>query len=274
MSLRNWPRSFPVNREASGRCRAIRGDLMKVIFHEDFYQVYASDPAAAAGRMEAIVEVIGPRVEFVTAEPASAADIVAAHSRSHMEHVRASGIYPIAALAAGGAIQAATLGLVEPSFGLIRPPGHHASSDSSWGFCYFNNMAIAIERLRKAKEIQSACVLDIDLHFGDGTVNILKNKRSVTIHNVAANTRTAYLDEIADQMKSCQADIIGISAGFDNHEQDWGGLLSTGDYREIGRMVREAAQRQGGGCFGILEGGYNHQVLGHNVLALIEGLGG
>jgi acetoin utilization deacetylase AcuC-like enzyme len=38
--------------------------------------------------------------------------------------------------------------------------------------------------------------------------------------------------------------------------------------------VRDSARRCGGGCFGILEGGYNHQVLGHNVMALIEGLSG
>jgi acetoin utilization deacetylase AcuC-like enzyme len=69
-------------------------------------------------------------------------------------------------------------------------------------------------------------------------------------------------------------DMIGLSAGFDNHVEDWGGLLNTEDYRDIGRMVREAADRCGAGCFGILEGGYNHAVLGRNVMALIEGLAG
>jgi acetoin utilization deacetylase AcuC-like enzyme len=73
-------------------------------------------------------------------------------------------------------------------------------------------------------------------------------------------------------MEACEADMIAISAGFDNHEQDWGGTLKTEDYTEIGRLVREAADRNKGGCFAILEGGYNHRVLGHNVLALIEGL--
>jgi len=36
--------------------------------------------------------------------------------------------------------------------------------------------------------------------------------------------------------------------------------------------VRRAALQSKGGCFAILEGGYNHQVLGRNVLALIEGM--
>jgi acetoin utilization deacetylase AcuC-like enzyme len=247
---------------------------MKVVFHDDFYQVYASDPAAAAGRMQAVVHVIEHKVEFVDAQSASEDDIGAVHTADHIAQVKARGLYPIAALAAGGAIQAAALGLTEPSFGLIRPPGHHASSASSWGFCYFNNMAISLEHLRRDNKIKSAYVLDIDLHYGDGTVNILKAKDYVAIHNVRANHRDAYMDEVADVMKHLKADVIGISAGFDNHEDDWGGTLKTEDYKEIGRMVRDAASRSGGGCFGILEGGYNHGVLGYNVMALIEGLSG
>jgi len=220
------------------------------------------------------MEVVESHVDFIKAEAASEADIAAIHTKAHIEHVKGQGLYPIAALAAGGAIQAATIGLKEPALGLIRPPGHHASSNSSWGFCYFNNMAVALKRLKLSNRIESAYVLDIDLHFGDGTENILGDKGYVTVHNCEGNSRDAYMNEVADKMAQCQADIIGISAGFDNHKEDWGGTLSTDDYREIGRLVRAAARRCGGGCFAILEGGYNHQVLGHNVLALVEGLSG
>jgi len=245
---------------------------VKVIFHDDFYQVYASDPASAPGRLEAVVKVIEPHAEFVTPQPALEEEILAVHTKGHVENVRGRGLYPIAALAAGGAIQAATVGLQEPCFGLIRPPGHHASSDSAWGFCFFNNMAIAMEALRRSGKIKTAYVLDIDLHFGDGTVNTLGSKDYVTVHNVMAHHRTDYLNEVSEEMEECRADIIGISAGFDNHAEDWGGTLSTEDYKEIGRKVRSAALRCKGGCFGILEGGYNHEVLGYNVMALLEGL--
>ena len=63
-----------------------------------------------------------------------------------------------------------------------------------------------------------------------------------------------------------------VSAGFDHHVNDWGGLLLSTDYRIMAQWVRSAAERNNGGCYGILEGGYNHSVLGTNVLAFIEGL--
>jgi len=247
---------------------------MKVVFHEAFYQVYTSDPAAAAGRMEAVMDVVAPQVELITAEPASEDDIAAVHSRFQIDGIREWGLYEISALAAGGAIQAARIGLTEPCFGLIRPPGHHASAGSSWGFCFFNNMAIALAKLKGENKIKFAYVLDVDLHYGDGTVNILEGKNWVKVYNVLSHDRAGYLKEVAGQMKACQADIIGISAGFDNHLKDWGGVLETEDYFEIGKMVCLASQRRGGGCFAILEGGYNHSVLGDNVMALISGMSG
>ncbi len=245
---------------------------MKVFFHEDFYQVYTSDPASAEGRMEAVVDAIESDVEFVTAIPASEEDIAAVHTKGHIDYIRQRGLYEISSLAAGGAVQAAERGMTEPCFALIRPPGHHASSNSCWGFCYFNNMAIAIESLKRRKKINTAYILDIDLHYGDGNVNILGEKNYITIYNVETSIREDYMNEVAKEMETCKVDIIGVSAGFDNHMEDWGGLLTTEDYYEIGKKVSAAAIRCKAGCFAILEGGYNHDVLGQNVLALIKGL--
>jgi acetoin utilization deacetylase AcuC-like enzyme len=245
---------------------------MKVVFHNDFYDVYSDDPAAAAGRMEAIISAIEPYVEFVRARPASEAEIAAVHTTEHIERIRRIGLYDIAALAAGGAIQAATLGMAEACFAAIRPPGHHASAGSCWGFCFFNNMAVAIEALKQQGRIRTAYVLDFDLHFGDGTENILGRKSYVSIHNPGSYDREAYLQEVERELERFPVDLIGISAGFDNHRQDWGGLLKTDDYFTMGRMVRDAARRNNGGCFAVLEGGYNYDVLGQNALALINGL--
>ena len=60
---------------------------MKVVFHEDFYQVYTGDPAAASGRMKAVVATIAPHVEFVSAEPALRQQIAAVHTAMHIQHV-------------------------------------------------------------------------------------------------------------------------------------------------------------------------------------------
>jgi acetoin utilization deacetylase AcuC-like enzyme len=190
----------------------------------------------------------------------------------HVIRVREKGLYEISALAAGGAIQAAKIGLRESCFAAIRPPGHHASADSAWGFCYFNNMAIALTALKRRGRIASAFVLDFDLHFGDGNVNILGHEPWVEIHNPGERDRHEYLREVARVLSGVTADIIGISAGFDHHREDWGGLLETDDYYRMGFLVRETANRSGGGCFALLEGGYNHQVIGACAAALMAGM--
>jgi len=245
---------------------------MKVIFHHDFYQVYVSDPAASKGRMEAVIKALGNKFPIIDAAPAETEDIAAVHSEGHIDNVRRKGLYPIAALAAGGAIQVAALGLREPAFALIRPPGHHASENTSWGFCYFNDMAIALTRLLNAGQVKTAAVLDFDLHYGDGNVNILGSGGAVKLYNPNSSNRAAYLDGVEAFLSENPVDIIGISAGFDNHAEDWGGLLATDDYFTMGQMVKEAARKNEGGYFGILEGGYNHKVIGQNVLALLEGM--
>lgn len=246
--------------------------LMRVYFHPSFYDEYTGDPAAEIGRMEAIVTEITPHVEIVTCNLADEDDILRAHTREHVTDVQHEGLYDIAALAAGGAIEAALSGMKSPSFGLIRPPGHHASADRCWGFCYFNNMAVSLYHLRSKGLIDTAFILDFDLHYGDGNVNILGGETWVEILNPVSDSREAYLKEVKAGLEASRADVIAVSAGFDHHVNDWGGLLYTADYKTMGKWVREAAVRNGGGCYGILEGGYNHQVLGKNVLAFVEGL--
>ncbi len=245
---------------------------MKVYFHDDFYSVYTMDPAAAEGRMEAVVEAVAPMAEFVVPDPAPAAAIAAVHTASHIATVKGEGLYDIAALAAGGAIEAARTGLQEPAFACIRPPGHHASGNSAWGFCFFNNMSIALTALKQEGLIKTAFVLDFDYHFGDGNVNILGDTGWVTLLNPSSHKRESYLDEVKTALAGLEVDIIGISAGFDHHIDDWGGLLETEDYTTFGTWVRRAAERSGGGCFALLEGGYNHDVLGTNVAALLKGM--
>ncbi|OGP90182.1 MAG: acetylpolyamine aminohydrolase [Deltaproteobacteria bacterium RBG_19FT_COMBO_43_11] len=245
---------------------------MKVVYHEDYNEVYSSDPASATGRIQAVEIALRGKVTFVEPSPATREDILKIHTPEHIKSVEREGVYEIAALAAGGAILAAQIGLIEPCFAVIRPPGHHASASRAWGFCYFNNMAIALEKLKREGKIKKAFILDFDLHDGDGNVNILGGKGYVTILNPTGQNRNEYLKNVEVILTQTDADMIAVSAGFDNHEDDWGGLLKTEDYRYMGKLVCQTSRRNQGGCFGILEGGYNHNVLGKNVLAFIEGL--
>lgn len=240
---------------------------MKIVFHPKFYTVYTSDPAAEAGRMESIVEELRD-FEFVKPEPATREDVLLVHTPEHYAYVKSEvEIYEVAILAVGGAIEASKIAFEEPAFATIRPPGHHASPDSSWGFCYFNNVAIAVKRLLKDEMIKRAVIVDFDLHFGDGTANIFASDERVEYHHMHD------ISGIEDFLRKREYDIIAVSAGFDRHKDDWGGILETEDYREIGKIVKNYAEEKCmGRRFAVLEGGYNHYVLGKNVRAFVEGL--
>jgi len=252
------------------------GLIMKVVYDEKYTTVYSSDPAAAPERIESIYNVLYRRYEFVKPYAASERNLKLVHWKDHVDYVKKrETLYQVAKLAVGGAIKAAELALQgEPAFGLIRPPGHHASKNSSWGFCYFNNIAISIERLRHESKIKKAFIIDIDLHFGDGTANIFANTSDIFYFHPEASNREEYLEEISKGLASKKEyDIVAVSAGFDRHEQDWGGMLKTEDYFTIGRMIRQFAEKQcEGRRFAVLEGGYNHTVLGRNVNSFLKGM--
>ncbi|WP_230972276.1 histone deacetylase family protein [Archaeoglobus neptunius] len=242
---------------------------MKIVFHPKFYTVYTTDPAAESGRMEAIVEELQD-FEFVEPEPARKEDILLVHTPEHYAYVKSDEkVYEVAALAVGGAIMASRIAFDEPSFAAVRPPGHHASPDSSWGFCYFNNIAIAVKKLLEEGRIGRAVIVDFDLHFGDGTSNTFAGDDRVKYFHMQGGDLAGIDDFLAGE----EYDIIAVSAGFDRHKADWGGILETEDYREIGKIVKENAEEKcGGRRFAVLEGGYNHSVLGKNVKAFVEGM--
>ncbi len=255
---------------------------MKIVFHEKFFDVYTSDPAASRGRLEPIIDELKKypdMYEFVMPEPASKEDILRAHTLGHFNDIRTTpDVYEYALLAAGGAIKAAELAYDGyPTFAVIRPPGHHASSDSCWGFCWFNNMSISLLKLASEGKIKSAFILDFDLHFGDGNVNILNKKLDIIktkILNPRSRSEDEYLNEINDEFNRVgKFDIIAASAGFDEYIKDWGGKLSTKAYYEIGRMMKDFSEEKcNGRRYALLEGGYYHEDLGINVYSFCRGL--
>ena len=248
---------------------------MKIIFHPRFYEHYTSDPAAAPGRMEAMVKALEGKYGLIEPQPATERDLERVHGRSHIQNVKGDPLVDeIGLLAAGGAILAGEMAFDgQPAFGLIRPPGHHASPHSCWGFCYFNNIAIAIKKLLSEGKIKSALILDFDLHYGDGTANTFSGSKEVSYFHPEGTNRQSFLNEVQTSLQTDKPfDIIGVSAGFDRHEEDWGGLLKTEDYQSIGKWAREfSIENCQGRRFGVLEGGYNHSVLGRNVKGFLQG---
>jgi len=255
---------------------------MKIVFHEKYFNSdYASDPAAAPGRLEGIMDIINSKkdkYEIIIPEPANEEDILRAHGKLHYQQIKSDPLlYELASLAAGGAILAAEEAFLGyPTFAVIRPPGHHASADSCWGFCYFNNISISLIRLFAERKIKSAFVLDFDLHTGDGNINILERRSDgfrVSILNPLSHERVGYMAEVKDYMLNLRdVDIFVASAGFDQGIDDWGGLLLPEDYAELGRLMKAYSDKLcEGRRYALLEGGYNHDAIGTNLDSFCEG---
>ena len=151
---------------------------------------------------------------WTTPGPCTDEDILRVHTREMFDAARTGTfsdadtpsfpqIFEIAKLAAGGAIQAAELALAgEPAFSLMRPPGHHAERNRIMGFCYFNNLAIAVAKnleirnpkpsLRDAEgpgqQSETAgnkvAILDFDCHHGNGTEDIFRGNKRVLFVSV------------------------------------------------------------------------------------------
>lgn len=268
---------------------------MKIIYHPLFGQQIDDTPAGDKERLEPCLQMLAhqyPNV-FVRPELAEMDAIRRAHTASHIVTIQKSGtfqfhkkndtsrgqIFDFARLAAGGAILAAEFAHQgDPSFALIRPPGHHASADSCWGFCYFCNMAIALLHLRAHYNVHHAFILDFDLHTGDGNINILGKYHSTTypdyeIINPDAFSEEEYLENVKTSLKNahvCQ--IVAVSAGFDQGKEDWGKLLSPQAYETIGSWLKTFALKHcEGHRFAILEGGYNSEAMAQNLYAFLKG---
>ncbi len=216
-----------------------------------------------------------------------------------MDTVCAEKSFKTATKAVGATIMASGSG----DFALIRPPGHHAFRGKAGGFCIFNNIAIAAEKL--VEEGKKVLVFDFDGHFGDGTSSIFYDTDKVlfwSIHQYPAYPGTGTSCDIGEEngigyninvelppksgddllmsafntflpvAKEFNPDIVAISAGFDGHKNDM--ILdlnySLDSFFEIGRLLRSNFSN----IFAALEGGYNPDILYKSVENFIAGING
>ncbi|MGD0350226.1 MAG: histone deacetylase family protein [Verrucomicrobiota bacterium] len=237
------------------------------------------------------------------------APILRAHSAKHLARLNEPedfdadtpfyeniGDYARASVAAAlDALKSASAG--ENVFSLMRPPGHHAMRNRAMGFCYLNNIAIAVLEAA-ACGTERVAVYDFDVHHGNGTEAILLDRPGIaffSIHlypfypgtgatNVGKNCfnypvepftpretyRAALARALAD-LKKFRPDLVAVSAGFDAYVRDplVQGALVLDDYYWLGQSLRAL----GVPMFSLLEGGYSRE-LPELIFAYLKGVEG
>jgi len=239
---------------------------------------------------------------FLKPEPASEEDLLSVHDSEYLWAVKKGmvedgdtpaydNIFEFARLSTGAAMLAAKV----KAFSLMRPPGHHAGKHgaalgaTTRGFCYFNNIAIAVKSLGKP-----TLILDIDGHHGNGTQEIFQGDKHVTYlslhrHPNYPGTGTASegnclnyplprdcgdtfyvktLDKALGTVDVGRFEVVAVSAGFDTHDGDLASLgLTAKGYREIGKRIASLKKP----TFFVLEGGYEGHNVGNDIDQFIRG---
>ncbi len=245
--------------------------------------------------------------EFVEPEAASRDDVLTVHRESLIEKVAshtlslAGGsdsqtIYDYALLSVGGAKRAARFALDgQRAFSLMRPPGHHASRNSYGGFCYLNNVAVAVQSA--LGEVARVAIVDIDCHRGDGTQDIFSDRSEVlyvSLHQSgiypgtgdesrdhirnfplpAGTDPDSYLetlDAALEEVRNFEPQLVAVSAGFDTYKDD--PLTSLGLEVDTYHEIASRLSRLGPPLFAALEGGYSDRMP-DCVLSFLSGLAG
>ncbi len=79
----------------------------------------------------------------------------------------------------GGTLAASAEALAQGFGGNLAGGTHHAFRTEGAGFCIFNDLAVAIGKLRLEDRVRRAAVLDLDVHQGDGTASIFEGDEQV-----------------------------------------------------------------------------------------------
>jgi acetoin utilization deacetylase AcuC-like enzyme len=204
--------------------------------------------------------------------------------------------FELAKIAAFVAKEAAMNCEKEPSFALVRPPGHHAGKDFFAGFCYINNIAFAVKSLQRSKgdKDKRVMVIDIDYHAGNGSWDIFYNDESVFFLDFHCDPRFAYPgtgfesentehmvnvvlspetddeeyikkfeENVRKYFEIFNPDYVAVSIGFDTYYLDpIAGLQikNSSTYARLGKAIKSLEVP----VFGTLEGGYYLPKLGEN----------
>ena len=276
-------------------------------------------------RLERILEALEPLdLARISAPLAADDDLLRVHPKSHIDSLRDStpadgftaidgdthmspGSFQAAYRAAGGVLRAVDMvlqGDAPNAFAAVRPPGHHAETQTAMGFCLFGNVALGAKHALDFHGLKRVAVVDFDVHHGNGTQDLLWDEpRALTItsqqmplwpgsgaetdtgayENViniplppgsdGATMRAAYKGRVFPKIKAFRPELILVSAGFDAHRDDPLAQLnwSTDDFIWLTKQLCAlASDLCNGRLVSALEGGYDLDALAASVKAHVE----
>ena len=191
------------------------------------------------------------------------------------------------------------------AFCAVRPPGHHAETDTAMGFCLFNNVAVAAQYARSKYGLEPVAIIDFDVHHGNGTQQAFYSNADVIyasthqsplypgtgginetgVGNIinaplSAGSGTfefqaAMKERIFPALDRIKPELILVSAGFDAHQADPLASLELveSDFSWITLQLLEYADRYcEGRLVSTLEGGYDLDALGRSTAAHVREL--
>jgi acetoin utilization deacetylase AcuC-like enzyme len=128
-----------------------------------------------------------PGIKLQRPAPISDADLWRVHTTEYIEAIKTGEprdlaqsqkfpwspeLFPSVCLTNGGCLATARQALKDGVSAALVSGFHHACADHGEGFCTFNGLVVTIDALVASGEIRTAAVLDMDLHYGNGTAQL------------------------------------------------------------------------------------------------------
>lgn len=143
-----------------------------------------------------------PELDFAEPAPVSDDDLLRVHTREYIEAVRTGEprtlaesqkfpwspqLYPSVCLTNGGCLATARQALRDGVSTALVSGFHHSCADHGEGFCTFNGLIVAADALLAAGEVKRVAVLDMDLHYGNGTAQLAASRPHVFALSIYGN---------------------------------------------------------------------------------------